>query len=499
MSKNGVIRLVQSMSGAEKRHFRLSCKKQAGERDYLQLFDLIDREKLTDAALLEKRFLQLYPGVSLENTAQYLFRIITDNLVQIKINHNHFFRQFHHMLQARLLFERALPEEAYKLLKKVQHSAMDRENHLIAYLSHRFELDYLAETNFADMQEKQLVALQMKAKHVLRDMHHIHEHHSLYELLKYRLIYSGKALSEEDRKQLNDLLLSEVSLVTGRVKNSFTARKLHLLFQSFFFTDTGDYKPALKMFRQLTQLFEDNRERWDHPPMDYLSSLEGILDSLRTIRFYDEMDFYLQKIEGLTTLPYPEHFSTIADKTVMIYRLAFLTGTGNFEDAALYCKAIPPVLLKMYHTGDYEKQSELLFYAGLAYFGIRDFKKASKYINEIVLTGKVHYPAVIYRVARLLGLLIHYELGDQEYLDYEIRSYKRSFRAKGKLLKTESLLFKIIQLSPLNHPHFRNQQLWKKTAPLLAPIESDKYEMQLLKYYDFTSWIKAKFSRYQEK
>lgn len=118
MSKSGVIRLIRTMSSAEKRYFRLSCKKQHGEKDYLYLFDMIDREKQIDIPTLEKRFRERRPGSSLENTAQYLFRIITDDLIRIKTVNNNFFQQFHHILQARLLFDRSLPDEAHKVLKK---------------------------------------------------------------------------------------------------------------------------------------------------------------------------------------------------------------------------------------------------------------------------------------------------------------------------------------------------------------------------------------------
>lgn len=377
----------------------------------------------------------------------------------------------------------------------MQHSSLATENHLIQYLAHRLELDYLAELNFSGLPEKQLIELQMRAKHLLKNMHNIHEHHSLYELLKYRLIYSGKVLSEESKKQLNDLLLSEMSLITGKVKNSFSSRKLHLLFQSFFLTDIGDYRSALKMFYQLTELFEHNHSMWDNPPLDYLSSLDGILDSLRTMRCYEEMDFYLQKIQQLTALHYSEYFRTIARKTVMVYQLALLTGAGRFEDAIQYGRTFHPALLKMYHTGDYEKESELLFYLGTAYFSTHQLKKANTYINRIVLMGKINYQSAIYKAARLLGILVHYELNDFEYLEYEIRSYKRSFLKKGKLLKTEKLIFKLVNLHPDANGSAKNEVLWKKISAAVHSIEADKYELQLLKYFDFIHWVKSKFGK----
>lgn len=50
------------------------------------------------------------------------------------------------------------------------------------------------------MTEKELVEIQITARDILKDLRNTHEHYSLYELLKYRLVHSGKALSEEKQK-----------------------------------------------------------------------------------------------------------------------------------------------------------------------------------------------------------------------------------------------------------------------------------------------------------
>jgi len=62
-------------------------------------------------------------------------------------------------------------------------------------------------------------------------------------------------------------------------KKTFTSQKLHLLFQSFFLIDIGDYHSAVKSLFKLNELFEKNKRFWAHSPFDYLSALNGIIDS----------------------------------------------------------------------------------------------------------------------------------------------------------------------------------------------------------------------------
>src|SRR5690606_33025920 len=153
--------------------------------------------------------------------------------------------------------------------------------------------------------------------------------YSLYELLSLRLIKGGRKDNTEQNEQITDLVLSELALSTRGSQHQFEPRKLHLLFQSFFFIHTGDYRSALHIFNELTQLIEANESMWDYPPYDYLSALEGILDSLRSIGYYREMEGFVHKLSLLAERPYPEHFRNVATLTTAVYRLNMLLGAGR--------------------------------------------------------------------------------------------------------------------------------------------------------------------------
>ena len=495
MSQMAVIQLIKSLSKVEKRNFKLSAKKQAGNKDYLALFDIIDQSSLIDAELIKGKFKRLHPESSLDNTSRYLLKILTDCLVQSKIKEDNLFQLVHGYLRVNILHERSLQEEAHKELKKLQPIAASSQNHFMQYLMYRLELNYISDLNFFGLSEKTLIEIQMKNRDLLKGLQNVNEHYSLYELLKYRLVHSGKTLSEEGKKQLNDLLVSELGLITGRLKNNLEAQKQHLLFQSFFLINIGDYASALKTFSELNRLFENNSSIWGHPPLDYLSSLDGILDSLRTVGYFKEMSFYLNKMEQLDKPQYPEYFRFIVKKNIIIYELAILIGTEMFTDAIEYIQKIDASLLSSQNMVDYEKHCELLFCIGLIYYRVKDFKKAHKYMNEIVLIGKLNYQSVIYKAARLLGIIMHYETNNNVYLDYEIRSYKRTFQNKGKLLKTEKIIFKIVKLHSNLNTLSRNKVLLNKIAPDIINIGKDKFEMQLLKYFNFINWVKSKMEK----
>ncbi len=498
MSQVAVTQLIKSLSKAEKRNFKLSIKKQSGNKDYLDLFDIIDESLFLDTPSLKRLFGKLHPESSLDNTARYLFKILTDSLVQSKIKEDNLFKLMHGYLRVSILQERSLQDESFKELKKLQQLAISSQHHFMEYLMCRMELNYISEMNFTGFSEQAVVELQMKNRELLKGLQNVNEHYSLYELLKCRLVYTGKTLSEEGKAQLNDLLLTELAIISGRLKNNLAAQKQHLLFQSFFLINIGDYTSALKTFSELNRLFENNLSIWNHPPLDYLSSLDGILDTLRTVGYFEEMPFYINKMNQLANQAYPEYFRFVAKKTIIIYELAILIGTKKYTDAIQFIENIDPPLLHPQNMVDYEKQCELLFSIGLAYYRVKNFKKAHKYINEIVLVGKLHYQSVIYKAARLLAIIMHYEAKNIDYLDYEIRAYKRTFQNKGKLLKTEKIIFKVVKLQPNLNTIIRNKSLLKKIVPDIINIEKDKFEMKLLKYFNFLHWLQCKIEKTED-
>ena len=494
MLHHDLIILIKSMSKVEKRKFKLSTKKQTGNKDYLFLFDLIDHSNVAEPDFsLKEKYNKIHPASSVNNTARYLLNMLTDSLIQGKINDDNMFRLFHGMLKIQILQERFLNEEAFKKLKKLQQVATKSQNHLMEYFILRQELNYAAELNFNGLTEKDLIQKQVKAREVLKNMLNTQEHYSLHEILKYRLSHSGKISSEENKKKLNDLVLNELGLVTGRNKNNYESQKLHLLFQSFFFTDIGDYKSALKTFYELNKLFEQNINLWSSPPTDYLSSLEGILDSLRAIKRYDEMPFFIEKTSCLDVPAYPEFFRLQARKIINIYQLNILIASNKFSDAVNFIKTISPTSLKTNKIINDEKQMELFFICGLAYYKVKNFKKANKYLNEVILVGKINFQSMVYQASRLLAIIVHYEDSNLEYLQYAMRSYKRSAGNKVKLLKTEVVVFKTLKFQPDKNSSVKNEVMWNKILPFISAIEKDKYEMQLGKYFDFTGWIKTKF------
>ena len=252
-----LIQLIQSLTKAEKRYFRLYANLQSGEKNYLFLFDLINKGIPSDEVY--RLYCQEENKNNFDMAAKHLYRVIMDCLVHLRKKEDVQATIFNYITKADILFERELFEEAFNQLNKAQKLAATYENDPLLLLIRRTELKYLSSLGFNEISERELVNKQMKINDIMKYSRNINLHLQLYDILKHRIANKGYIRSEKQKDNLNDLVLSELNLIANNSYKGFEARKLHLLFQATYYLNTGNYKSAIRFYQELITLFESNQ------------------------------------------------------------------------------------------------------------------------------------------------------------------------------------------------------------------------------------------------
>jgi hypothetical protein len=481
--------LIKSLTKAEKRYFKLYSSVQEGSKNYITLFNIFD--KLKDMDELKVEFQKKMPGASFEITSKYLYELLMDSLVHLKNKDNdEVVRMNHTLSMVKILFEKSLYNEVFSELAKLKKFAIKKGNNLMLLNASIIEMDYIKQINFLEVTENDLIQHQMKIGALIKSVSHAHQHSSLYALLKHRMIYRGSVRTIRQKQELNDLVVSEMSLMSHPSANFFEASKTHLLFQSTYCLIVGDYKSALSAFYELNQLFEDNTDIWKDSVIDYLSCLEGILNSLHTIKRYHEIDHYLEKVKKLDDGTI--YFNTLKYSLIFIYKAAACIFKGQYTEALALIKEYDEILFKRAHLLSFNKQAELYLNISLIHFENKDLSLTVKYLNKVLLDNSIYYKLPEYKTLRLIRLLAQYELGNHEFIKYEISFFKRYMSAKDKTYKLEKLLFKFLQ-NTYQHLSLKSRMaIWEKTQLDFEKLRSDKFEIQILKIFDFATWVEAK-------
>lgn len=487
-----LILLIQSLTKAEKRYFRLYANLQSGEKNYLLLFDLIN--KGTSSEDICKLYCQEQSKGNFEMAAKHLYRVIMDCLAHLRKKEDVQTAIFDHITKAEILFERELFDAAFSQLDKAKSLAVTYENDPLLLLIRRTELKYLSSLGFKEISERELVSKQMKINDIMKYSRNTNLHLQLYDILKHRITYKGYVRSDKQKDNLNDLVLSELNLIANSSYKGFEAKKLHLLFQAAYYLNTGNYKSAIRFYQELIALFESNQHLILNPPIYYLSAIKGVLDSLHTAGLYKEMPFFIERLKKIQQGDYATEFLLEISACIYQYEQTALINTGKLEEALHLSEENEDSLFKKVGLLRPETQLKLYLNTAILHLCLGNPGKARKSMKKIFSAGKQFYALPSYKTARLINLLIQAELGDYSFFENEINSIKRNMRYEKQTYQTEKLLFRFVMGYPLPSYEKARNKLWMQFQREITKIRQDKYEKQLLKTFDILSWIESKLT-----
>ena len=489
LKSESLIHLINNLTKQEKKEFSLYISNKP-EKDYIFLFRLIDDKKISDPEELKMSFLAAKPASSFNTVVIYLFDLLIYILTRLRTEQDSYYLLFNELLHARVLYEKSMYQECFQVLKKVKEKAVYYENHFALLVAQRLELNYLLTLDFEDMDEQKLLNKQYKMNNTLKSIRQLNEQSSLYELLKYRMINKGASRSLEETQKLDDLVTSEISIVASAGVENFEIKKNHQLFQANYFITVGDYKAAFNSFVELNKLFEENSHLWNNPPVYYLMTVEGMLESLRIMHNYEGMNYFIEK---LTKLSSPSSsFQLNVTYVIFIYRLFSFIDAGDFDKAGMWIAEHQASLIDKMLLLKEQQQAEMSLYIALIHLGNGEYRKARKRLSATIGRGHL-YSLPLFRTIRIVNVMIHYELGDVDYIQSEIRSIKREMsKNKGYNLKVESFLLKFLNYSFADTNRKKRAQIWESMAEEVHALYADKYETQILRKFDFVAWVEAK-------
>lgn len=490
---DSVISLLYSLSKSEKKHFYVQVVKDNKEKDYLIIYDIISTSKQPDATLVKEEFYNRRPAGSFEVSVQYLYEKLMDTLLALRKKKDIYYDLINGICKARMLYERSLFEECFEVLSDTIEQARYYENHEIVTIALKLELEYLLCLNFPDLTEQDLVHKHFMQNEALKKIRKIMEQSSLHNLLKYRFTHQGAIRTAKQKQDMNDLMVNELYLAaSSSPEGNFELTRNHKLFQANYLMGAGDYKAALNSYKELNLLFEQNRQFWSNPPIYYLSVIEGVLSSLRSVGNYGEMPYFLDKLRKLIAENSSLEFKVNATCLLFQYELFPFLDKGDFSACT--------VLMARYQASLYEKEAwltpvrtgELLLYTTLVHIGNQCYKTAKKYITGAIVDHNIKYLPLM-RTIRLVRLIVYYELEEFELVRYESHSVTRGLPSpKEHTFKTERLILWF--LNKRNLPVLRKdrEDFWEKLYPEIHELYQNKFESQLLRLFDFTAWIESK-------
>ncbi len=273
---------------------------------------------------------------------------------------------------------------------------------------------------------------------------------------------------------------------------SFKARMAYHYIKRNYFNAKGDLHTAHNHAVKSVSLLEAKPEKISDEPKAYIIALHNLLIAQISLKKYTEFLYTHKKLRTLSfdsSLEQTELFITSS-----FLELAFYAATGEFKKGIVLVNEISKGLEQ--HKGKIHKVAEIVFFYSIfnIYFGAGDYSKSLQWLNKIINdTANTETIPDIYCFSRINNLIVHYELGNMDILEYIVKSTYRFLSQRNRLYKVENTILNFIRSKlPKVDTARKLIHAFKELKTELEEITKDDFEKKALEYFDFISWLESK-------
>jgi len=482
--KPELFELIKSLSRNEKRYFKLYSSSQNGIKNYIKLFNAIERQENYDEAKIKKLFAGEKFILQIGFTKNYLYNLIVRSLINYN-NDNSVDSKIHSMIsQSKILFDKALFRQYFKTIQKVKKLCLKYERY--GYLLQVLDMEKMI-IKKEEVSEDKTDAIYNEAAAAMRNLKSMFSFTQLAANLLAGYREHGVVRSENFQTEINEVLTSRVMNISpeelcSRVKESYY--RVHEIVCGI----NGDYLGLLSALENRLRVVNESPEPFEDYiikfPVDIISAKAETCLKLNRI---DEAETYLSQIEGY----YTENNSDKVDYNIftVFTRFRILFKKGLFSEAGELIKEIE--LLLVQNEGKILIDAELSIKFEIIKFYVvgKDFNTALLRANELMNHSLINKREDYESYLKVIYIIIHFELGNYELLKYLLISAYRFLLKRRKLYKLESVILEFIKKLPGLKTDEGPEYLFHSFRKRLEELKKDKYERNAFEYFDFLRWI----------
>jgi hypothetical protein len=434
-------RLIRSLSSAERRYFKIFIRgKTDRDSKYLQMFEVLANMVEYDSLKVRKIIYgkQDVDSKKYPELKSYLYDLILKSFQSYDESNSVEGKLSHYLRSVSSLFKRGHYDDCETQLAKAQKLAAQYELftwQLDIYKWYR----HLAYTRM-DVQflHTQLDLLDQEESQILDKLNNLTTYRKLFFRM-YALIKKDAFQRDANRMDILKKMIPEALLEAQNPALSNRGIIMYYRTVNLYHYAAQDIEKFYLTGQKTIQIIENQPFFLEENQSEYIASLSNYILACGLKEQYNEVREALQKLRLL--VPRTEDDRRKIHRQYYSSMFLLCQFTGEFEDAQqelIRCKEEAELL----HSKDYETASFFFQYFYIS-FGCGNYEQALEYLNVWLSQPRSLEREDLQSLARILALLLHYELGNMLLLESLIRSTKRFLRQKNRLYELEK---KFIQL-----------------------------------------------------
>lgn len=488
-----LFQLVHSLEKSEKRHFKLYIKRSSAKQDLkiIRLFDALDRLAEYDEKILLKTLKDITKP-QLSNLKTHLYKQLLASLRLLKTNENIDLKLSEHLDNARLLYNKGLKIQSLHILEKAKELA--KTNQKMNFLVQVISLEKKIET--LHITRSSLEKTELLAEEALEVSGHIDRVTKLSNLalLLYRwYVKNGHARNVEDEKEIRKFFKSSLPADVDAIHGFY--EKLYL-YQSYCWYGfiRQDFFIYYRYSQKWIDLFNENEIMIGVETGHYIKGMHNLLNAHFDLRNFKKFKITLQQFEDFAKTPAANQYDNFRTHTSIYINSARINQVlmqGNFREGI---SIVPEVENKLEEYSLFVDSHRILVFnykfASL-YFGAGEYNRAIDYLHKIINDNQQGLRNDLQCYARLMHLLCHYEIGNEEILESLIKSVYRFMAKMKNLTVVEEAMFSFLRHSCKVKAKLLKPEL-EEFLKKIKHLEKNRFETRSFAYLDVISWVESK-------
>lgn len=491
---NQLFDLISSLTPEEEKNFNILSSLQQGDKNYLKLFNFIKQQDVYNEEDVKEHFKK---ETFIRHLASEKNQLLHHILRSLRVQRHETIasaRIDEQIKNIRILFNKSLYKQSRKQLSLVKKQAYDYE--LFYSILEIIELEQLIidmEAHFGEINYNTIDELIEEENSIFSKI----ENYAAYEMQLAKLNkLASTTMIARNKADIDDVtkILNETREITsGKCLSS----KAHIL--SLYITGQANrlQNNVDKMYAAFSEMvveLENKPQLISEVPKYYIAA-HGLM--IRYFAIKRQYNDGFKTIDKLKSLSLNEMFKA-TDLQISIFTQSYITEMLLYAYIGQHDKArnIIPIVIKGLdkHESKINNEDLVRIYhtITMVYFGVDEYSKALHWINRIINTNYDDLRQDTIRISKLINLIIHFELGNEDLLPYIYKSTVRFISNQEKQYRFELVFLDYFKKIALSKRDSKQKDTYIKFKEELQRVFTDKYEKNALEFFNFYAWLDSK-------
>lgn len=338
--------------------------------------------------------------------------------------------------------------------------------------------------------DKELKNIEAEEKVYLQRIQNIADYKQLFFKVYFQIKQEAFVRKEKQLPLLNELkehpLLQKLSTA-----ESHRAKILYYRIRSLYYSFVLKYEKFYTYNKELIALMESQPHFLREDVSEFISANSNFILSCGLVKKYDEYQEGLERLHQIKPLTYDDELKI--QRQYFLFKISLSKTTGEFEKGLEAIKQMQKVSKK--YKLEFFEPSTMYFQYFYIHFGMNDYDSALDYLNKLIDIPKNDVNKQdLKSIARILNLIIHFEMGNHILLESLQRSTYRFLKERQRLYGFEKEILRFIKQSEKIKTKKELDGLFEDLRKQFKKLSEIPSEKAMLNYFDFDALLESKTS-----